>query len=83
MFDFDKLGKKALIAPFVLVIALCCVLCLAVAPLLRTDPHDISLAIVNLDNASTTTACSAASSSRPTSPRDNLPPQAIQPTSRS
>ena len=35
MFDFDKLGKKALIAPFVLVIALCCVLCLAVAPLLR------------------------------------------------
>lgn len=54
MFDFDKLGKKALIAPFVLVIALCCVLCLAVAPLLRADPHDISLAIVNLDDGTTT-----------------------------
>ena len=26
MFDFDKLGKKTLIAPFVLVIALRCVL---------------------------------------------------------
>ena len=54
MFDFGKLGKKALIAPFVLVIALCCVLCLAVAPLLRADPHDISLAIVNLDDGTTT-----------------------------
>ena len=51
MFDFGKLGKKALIAPFVLVIALCCVLCLAVAPLLRAD---ISLAIVNLDDGTTT-----------------------------
>ncbi|WP_288284594.1 hypothetical protein [uncultured Senegalimassilia sp.] len=54
MFDFDKLGKKTLIAPFVLVIALRCVLCLAVAPLLRADPHDISLAIVNLDDGTTT-----------------------------
>lgn len=54
MFDFDKLGKKALIAPFVLVIALRCVPCLAVAPLLRADPHDISLAIVNLDDGTTT-----------------------------
>ena len=43
-----------MIAPFVLVIALCCVLCLAVAPLLRADPHDISLAIVNLDDGTTT-----------------------------
>ena len=59
MFDFDKLGKKALVAPFCLVIVLACVLSLAVAPLLQASPHDVSLAIVNLDEGVSTPAGTA------------------------
>lgn len=59
VFDFDKLGKKALVAPFCLVIVLACVLSLAVAPLLQASPHDVSLAIVNLDEGVSTPAGTA------------------------
>ena len=59
VFDFDKLGKKALAAPFFLVIVLACVLSLAVAPLLQASPRDVSLAIVNLDEGVATPAGTA------------------------
>ncbi len=59
VFDFDKLGKKALVAPFCLVIVLACVLSLAVAPLLQASPHDVSLVIVNLDEGVSTPAGTA------------------------
>ena len=59
VFDFDKPGKKALVAPFCLVIVLACVLSLAVAPLLQASPHDVSRAIVNLDDGVATPAGTA------------------------
>lgn len=52
----EKLGSKAIAAPFALVVALTCVLSLAVAPILQASPHDISLAIVNLDEGVQTPA---------------------------
>lgn len=52
----EKLGKKAVAAPFALIIVLTCVLSLAVAPLLQASPHDLSLAIVNLDEGVATPA---------------------------
>ena len=52
----EKLGSKAIAAPFALVVVLACVLSLAVAPILQASPHDISLAIVNLDEGVQTPA---------------------------
>ena len=52
----EKLGSKAIAAPFALVVVLTCVLSLAVAPILQASPHDISLAIVNLDEGVQTPA---------------------------
>ena len=45
----EKLGKKALIAPIGMGIVLCCILSLAVSPMLRADPNHLPFAIVNLD----------------------------------
>lgn len=39
----DKLGKRALIAPIGIGIVLCCILSLAVAPMLRADPQHVPL----------------------------------------
>ena len=50
----EKLGSKAIAAPFGLIVVLTCVLSLAVAPILQATPHDISLAIVNLDEGTET-----------------------------
>lgn len=55
----EKLGKKALIAPIGIGIVLCCVLSLAVAPLLRANPQHVPFAIVNLDKGAVTIAGSS------------------------
>ena len=52
----DKLGKRALIAPIGIGIVLCCILSLAVAPMLRADPQHVPFAIVNLDKGAVTIA---------------------------
>lgn len=46
---FEKLGKKAALLPFVMAIGLCCLLGLAVAPMLRAEMSNVPFAIVNLD----------------------------------
>lgn len=45
----EKLGKKALIAHIGIGIVLCCILSLAIAPMLRAEPQNVPFAIVNLD----------------------------------
>ena len=52
----EKLGKKALVAPFAIGIVLCCILSLAISPMLRADPHNVPFAIVNLDKGAVTIA---------------------------
>ncbi len=52
----EKLGKRALATPVIIGIVLCCILSLAVSPLLRADPHNVPFAIVNLDKGATTIA---------------------------
>lgn len=52
----EKLGKRALAMPVIIGIVLCCILSLAVSPLLRADPHNVPFAIVNLDKGATTIA---------------------------
>ena len=53
---FEKLGKKAIIAPVGIGIVLCCILSLAVAPMLRANPQNVPFAIVNLDKGAVTIA---------------------------
>ncbi|MDO4854791.1 MAG: ABC transporter permease [Coriobacteriia bacterium] len=55
----EKLGKKALVAPLAMAIVLCCVLSVAVGPMLRAEPHNVPFAIVNLDKGATTITGSA------------------------
>lgn len=50
------IGKPAIAIPLVIAFLLTCILGLAVAPLLRAEPHDVAFAIVNLDEGSTTVA---------------------------
>lgn len=52
----EKLGKKALIAPIGIGIVLCCILSLAIAPMLRAEPQNVPFAIVNLDKGAVTIA---------------------------
>lgn len=52
----EKLGKKALVAPLGIGIVLCCILSLAVAPMLRANPQNVPFAIVNLDKGAVTIA---------------------------
>ena len=52
----EKLGKKALIAPIGSGIVLCCILSLAIAPMLRAEPQNVPFAIVNLDKGAVTIA---------------------------
>ncbi len=51
---FEKLGKKALAIPLVMALGLCCVLSIAVGPMLRAEPHNVPFAIVNLDKGAVT-----------------------------
>ncbi len=51
---FEKLGKKALAIPLVMALGLCCILSIAVGPMLRAEPHNVPFAIVNLDNGAVT-----------------------------
>lgn len=53
---FEKLGKKALALPIGICIVLCCVLSLALGPLLRAEPSNVPFAIVNLDKGAITIA---------------------------
>ena len=53
---FEKLGSKAVAAPLVLMVLLCCVLGLVMAPMLRADPSEVPFIIVNLDEGATTMA---------------------------
>ena len=52
----EKLGKRALVLPFGMAIILCCILSLAVGPMLRAEPNNVPFGIVNLDAG----ACTAA-----------------------
>ncbi len=56
---FEKLGKKALAAPLIVALGLCCILSIAVGPMLRAEPHNVPFAIVNLDKGATTITGSA------------------------
>ena len=56
---FDKLGKKALAVPLVMALGLCCILSIAVGPMLRAEPHNAPFAIVNLDKGAVTVAGNA------------------------
>ncbi len=51
---FEKLGKKALAIPLVMALGLCCILSIAVGPMLRAEPHNVPFAIVNLDKGAVT-----------------------------
>lgn len=53
---FEKLGKKAIVAPVGIGIVLCCILSLAVSPMLRANPQNVPFAIVNLDRGAVTIA---------------------------
>lgn len=53
---FEKLGKKAIVAPVGIGIVLCCILSLAVSPMLRANPQNVPFAIVNLDKGAITIA---------------------------
>lgn len=46
---FDKLGKKSLAIPLAWALVLCCILSIAIGPILRADPRGVQFAIVNLD----------------------------------
>lgn len=48
-----RLGKRIYVAPLALGLAVFCVLGLAMAPMLNAAPHDVPLAIVNLDEGAT------------------------------
>lgn len=50
----EKIGKKALGAPFIIAIVLCCVLGLAIAPLIRAEPSEIPFIVVNEDEGAIT-----------------------------
>lgn len=50
----EGLGKKVLVLPIGICLALCLVLSLALTPMLRADPHNVPFAIVNLDKGGTT-----------------------------
>ncbi len=56
---FDKLGKRALAAPLAMALGLCCILSIAVGPMLRAEPHNVPFAIVNLDKGAVTVAGNA------------------------
>lgn len=53
---FEKLGKKAIVAPVGIGIVLCCILSLAVSPMLRANSQNVPFAIVNLDKGAITIA---------------------------
>lgn len=55
----EGLGKKALVLPIGICLALCLVLSLALTPMLRADPHNVPFAIVNLDKGCATIAGSS------------------------
>lgn len=48
----EKLGRRAAAAPFMLPILICCILGLAMTPMLRSQMTDIPFAIVTLDKGS-------------------------------
>lgn len=50
----EKIGKKALGAPFVVAIVLCCVLGLAISPMLRAEPSEVPFIVVNEDEGAIT-----------------------------
>lgn len=50
----EKIGKKALGAPFIIAIVLCCVLGFAIAPLIRAEPSEIPFIVVNEDEGAIT-----------------------------
>ena len=52
----EKLGKRALVLPFGMAIILCCILSLAVGPMLRAEPNNVPFGIVNLDAGASTAA---------------------------
>lgn len=53
---FEKLGAKALAAPVGIALVLCCILSLAVAPILRAEANNVPFIIVNLDEGAVTIA---------------------------
>ena len=53
---FEKIGKRALVLPLVMALGLCCILSLAVGPMLRAEPTNAPFAIVNLDEGAITVA---------------------------
>ena len=50
----EKLGKKALGAPFIIAIVLCCVIGLAITPLIRAEPNEVPFVVVNEDEGAIT-----------------------------
>ncbi len=52
----EKIGKRALVLPLVMALGLCCILSLAVGPMLRAEPTNVPFAIVNLDEGAITVA---------------------------
>lgn len=50
----EKIGKKALGAPFIIALVLCCVLGFAIAPLIRAEPSEIPFIVVNEDEGAIT-----------------------------
>lgn len=52
----EKLGTRALVLPFGMAIILCCILSLAVGPMLRAEPNNMPFGIVNLDTGAITAA---------------------------
>ena len=48
----EKLGKRAVAAPFMLSLLICCILGLAMTPILRAQMNDIPFVVVTLDKGS-------------------------------
>ena len=48
----EKLGKRAVAAPFMLPLLICCILGLAMTPILRAQMNDIPFVVVTLDKGS-------------------------------
>lgn len=53
---FDKLGKRRYALPFLGVIVICCVMSLALYPMLNAQPNNVPMAIVSLDKGVITPA---------------------------
>lgn len=57
--DLSKLGKKAYVAPLVIIVVMSCLFALIFVPMLQAEPKHIPFAVVSLDEGGTTIAGSS------------------------